>query len=589
MNILETPSECTIKIDNKKIKHNVSGLELYQYIDDHHELRVSIRQAGEASGQDFENPETYTSFLGKSVSVNIKPTGGYVDAARELEFIGVVTEVRIDNSVDRLNDAIITAHSPTMSFDGAKHNAQYTDQSASDIIGSLLRKYPITLGNIESTSGTYKFDTQYRETDYEYILRVAKSQGLFAYYNGKEFKLEKAQCGDVDELVWRETLGSFRMGLGTVAHEFTAKVYNYEQKKTFSQDTKSLTAQASLSNLSKVSPDASKEVYKDSGYSEVSKAAADAQSLDSELQAERNRALGGMVKCYGQSNVPKVSIGHCVKIKGMDKLDGSYWVKAVKHVFEESGKYHNNFVCSPIDISYPEKRSMAEVLEEAEKPLTVAQHRALVQEPEIQKKARFSGLHSALVIDNKDPDGLGRIKVQYPWAESETIWIRFVVPYAGADRGWFSLPEVGDEVIVGYEFGDPDYPIALGAVYNNESQPPGDTEGNNCDIKMLQTRSGNQIYFNDADGSEELRISMKDGKNGIVMKLSGPTVSIKSDGGDISIESNNITIESQADIKLKAGANINIEAGANLTLKGTAQLNAEGGMTAVKGNPIQLN
>ncbi len=494
MNILETPSECTIKIDNKKIKHNVSGMELYQYIDDHHELRVSIRQAGEAAGKDFEDPETYTSFLGKSISLNIKPTGGYVDAARELEFIGIVTEVSIENSVDRLNDAVITAHSPTISFDGAKHNAQYLDQSASDIIGSLLRKYPITLGNIESTSGTYKFDTQYRETDYEYIMRVAKSQGLFAYYNGKEFKLEKAQCGDIDELAWRETLGSFRMGLGMVAHEYNAKVYNYEQKKTFSQDTKSLPAEASLSNLSKVSPEASKEVYKDSGYSEESKVTADAQTLDSELKAERNRSLGGMVKCYGQSNVPKISIGHCVKIKGMDKLDGSYWVKAIKHIFEEGGKYHNTFVCSPIDISYPEKRSMAEVLEETEKPLTVAQHRALVQEPEIQKKARYSGLHSAIVIDNKDPDGLGRIKVQYPWADSETIWIRIVVPYAGADRGWFSLPEVGDEVLVGYEFGDPDYPIALGAVYNNESKPPGDTEGNNCDIKLLQTSAGKMIF-----------------------------------------------------------------------------------------------
>jgi len=589
MNILETPSECTIKIDNKQIKHNVSGLELYQYIDDHHELRVSIRQAGEASGQDFEDPETYTSFLGKSISVNIKPTGGYVEANRELEFIGVVTEVRIDNSVDRLNDAIITAHSPTISFDGAKHNAQYTDQSASDIIGSLLRQYPVTLGTIESTSGSFKFDTQYRETDYEYILRVAKSQGLFAFYNGKEFKLEKAQCGDIDELIWRETLGSFRMGLGTIPHEYTATVYNYEQKKTFSQDTTSLPSQSSLSNLSKVSPDASKDVYKDSGYSEISKYATDAQSLDSELQAERNQALGGMVKCYGQSNVPKVSIGHCVKIKGMDKLDGSYWVKAVKHVFEESGKYHNTFVCSPIDISYPEKRSMAKVLDEIEKPQTVALNRPLVPENDMQKKARFSGLHSAIVVENEDPEGLGRIKVRYHWAEEETVWVRFMVPYASTDGGWFGLPEIGDEVIIAYEFGDPDYPIALGAVYNKESVPPSDTSGNDCNIRMMQTKSGNQIYFNDTGGSEEIRITMDGGKNGIVMKLSGPTLSIKSDGGDVTIESNNITIESQMDINLKASANINIEAGANLTLKGTGQLNAEGGLTSVKGNPIQLN
>jgi Rhs element Vgr protein len=587
MAILETPAECSVKIDNREIKYNVSGVQLRQYIDDHHELRVRIQQIGDTSGgKVFDDPDNYTKFLGKSIAVKITPTGGYVDEDRALEFIGTVTEISLDNSIDGLNTVHVTACSPTVALDGADQYVQHMDQSASDIIGALLRKYPVTLGKVESTSGTYKFDTQYGETDYDYVRRVAGSQELFAYYDGQEFRVEKANSDRVDELVWRETLGYFRLGLNTVPHEYASKVYNYEQKKTFSQDTKSLSQESSFSNISKAAPDASKEVYKDSGFSMTPKVVADAQSLDKVLKTERNRSLGGMVRCHGQSNVPRIAVGRCVQVKGMDKLDGLYWVKAVKHVFEESGKYHNTFVCSPIDISYPEKRSSSEALEISEKP---ALEQSKLPVKETVRPSKFAGLHVAHVVDNNDPDKLGRIKIRYPWAEADTIWVRLLTPHAGQDRGWVSLPEVGDEVLIGFEFGDPDYPIALGALYNKESSPPSDTGGDGNNVKIFMTRSGNQIYFNDTDGSEELKISMKDGKNQIVMGLSGPSISIKCDGGDVSIEGNNITIESQQEITLKAGTNLNIEAGANLKTKASAMLNIEGATTTVKGNPIQLN
>lgn len=586
MAILETSAECIVKIENKEIKYNVSNVRLGQFIDDHHELRVQIRQVGKASSKkDFDDPGTYSSFLGKPISLNIRPTGGLVDSSRELTFIGVVTEVSLDHSIDALNTVLIVAHSPTVSLDGAEQNAHYSDQSASDIIRKLLSKYPITMGKIESTSGKYKFDTQYCETDYEYIKRLAAGQSMFAYYDGKEFSLIKANSSRVNELVWRETLGSFRVGLGTGPHEFAAKVYNYEQKKVYSQDTKSLSMQSALSNMTKVSPDASKEIYKDSGYSNAPKVVEDAQSLDATLQTERNRSLGGMIKCSGQSNVPEISVGRCVKIKGMDKLDSLYWVKAVQHVFEESGKYHNTFVCSPLDMAFPERKPSAEILDDSGKPIMARKKLG-----GFLRGKEFTGLHTAQVTDNNDPMKLGRIKVRYSWIDAEvTKWIRLATPHAGKDRGWISLPEIGDEVLIGYEFGDPDYPIALGSLYNKDATPPADTGGDDNNIKVFMTRSGNQISMSDEDGSEKIQIILKDGGTQIVLDMSGPSLSIKSDGGDISIEGNNITIESQQEITLKAGTNLNIESGMNLKTKAGSMLDIEGTMVTVKGNPIQLN
>jgi type VI secretion system secreted protein VgrG len=587
MAVLETSAECVVKIDNQEIKHSISGVQLRQFIDDHHELRVRIQQIGEAAeGKDFEDPVKFTGLLGKSISVKIAPKGGYVDEGRFLEFIGVVTEVDIDNSVDSLNAALIIAHSPTISMDGAKKNAQFLDQKASDIIGGIVRKHPVTVGDVESSKIKYKYHNQYGETDYEYINRLASLEGFYAFYDGKEFDLKKAAGSDAEELVWRETLGAFRLGLGTAAQEFTSKSYNYEQKKTFSQDSASLTAQASLSSISKAAPDASKEIYKGSGYTNTPRVVEDAQSLDEILQAERNRSMGGMIKCIGQSNVPRVTIGHAVQVKGMDKIDGLYWVTAVRHIFEESGKYHNTFICTPVDIAYPDRQPSAKALEESSK--SINEQRVVPAKPAPEKKPRMYGLHVGIVVDNVDPDGMNRLKVQFAWAEGETIWVRLAVPYAGADRGWVSIPEVGDEVLVGFEYGDPDYPIAVGSLYNSEAKPPSTTGDSDNKIKTFVTRSGHKLEFDDSDGSEKLTIVCAQEKNQIILDASGPSVTIESTGGTINLKAANINLEADQEFKFKAGTMVNLE-GVNITIKASGMLSLEGGTTTVKGTPIQLN
>ncbi len=290
-NLLETAALCTLRIDNKEIKNNVSLIQLVQTIDGHHTLLARVQQEKGRGAGDFDNPDNYTAFLGKSVSLNIKPTGGMVDASRELEFIGTVTQINLDNSIDGLNTVLITGKSPTIALDGAKKNVFYFDQSASDIMGSVVRKYSITVGNVESTKGTPKFVVQYRETDYDFIMRLAGHNGKFAFYDGKEFRITKASGSSVEELLWRETLGSFSFGLGTQPPEYASQVYNYEQHKTFSQDSKSLSSQTSLSPMLKTSPDASKNIYKDSCYSTAPKSVPDAQSLDEILQNEKNCSL----------------------------------------------------------------------------------------------------------------------------------------------------------------------------------------------------------------------------------------------------------------------------------------------------------
>ncbi|MCX5753752.1 MAG: phage baseplate assembly protein V [Candidatus Krumholzibacteria bacterium] len=592
MAVLETPAECLVRVDNKEIKFNVSLVRLDQYVDSHHRLMIRIQQVGKKeAGRDIDDPGLYTQFLGSTITLTINPKGGVVDGSRALEFIGVITDVQLDNSIDGLNTVLLHAASPTIAMDGAKRNAHFHDKTASDIVGSIVGNYPITIGRIESTKGTYKFDTQYRETDFEYVMRLAVGSGMFAWYSGRDFNLGPAGGENTVELKWREDLGAFRLGLGTAPVEFKSEVYNYEQKKTYSQDSKSISQDAVLSNLSKTSPDASRKIYKDSGFSSAPKMVADAQTLDKTLKNERRKAMGSMIRCVGQSIVPELRVGSCARITGMDKLDGQYWVIGVRHVFDESGKYHNTFECTPLDIAYPGGENAKRDLESGEGR---KDETASVERVAGTGKGPVLGMHVARVVDLKDPDKLGRIKISYPWLDSEqTAWVRMVVPHAGKDRGWYALPEPDDEVLVGYEHGNTDHPVVLGCLYNKGNAPMQEAISNDNDIKMFMTRSGNKIVLNDAGGGEQIVISQKDGKNRIVLDISGPSISISTDG-DISVTGKkNITIETDqgitmkaasdvkiegANVEIKASANIKSEAGANNEIKGNAQVNVKGGM-----------
>jgi uncharacterized protein involved in type VI secretion and phage assembly len=245
----------------------------------------------------------------------------------------------------------------------------------------------------------------------------------------------------------------------------------------------------------------------------------------------------------------------------MSKLDGVFWVTEVTHHFDESGKYHNQFTCSPLDVSYPVKK---------------------------HRPPRLTNLQSAIVTDIDDPDGLGRIKVKIPALDFETLWVRFAVPHAGNQHGWVILPEVDDEVLIGWENGDPDLPVVLGCLYNGKDTPMA-KPGQDNEVKLFVTKAGNEIRFTDKDGEEQIKISTKDGKNQIVLDMKGPSISITSDG-DISIKGGNVTIESQQQLQLKSGADTKIEAQANLTVKATGNVNSEAGaVNKIKGAIINLN
>ncbi len=567
---IAVPAQSRVRIQGRDIRNLISNVTLTQPIDNHHILRVTIRHVAEAeTASRTMDPSEFSTYLGKTITLNLPTTTEGSPGDDAIEFTGIIIGVNFDHQIATVNQVHLTAASPTITLDKARKRRFFMNQSPSDIVSAVLGDHSITVGSTESAGRTEEFTVQFDETDYEFIKRLASSYGLFSFYDGTEFKVVAANASDRLDLSWPENLGAFSVNLGTGQMNFESYFYSYLDKRTLSNDTTSASPGASLSGPLAKSPTASRDIFTNVSFQSVGKAR-DNRSLDGALQTEMKSSVGKMISCHGKSSLASLTVGKCTQINGLGDLDGLYYVTRVVHHFGESGTYYNEFWCTPVEVAFPQR---------------------------YYGRPRISQLQPAVVTDNNDPDKLGRVKVKFPWNPSgETPWIRVATQHAGKDRGFYMIPEIEDEVLVGYEFGNPDLPIVLASLYNGTDTPLSKAVTESNDVKAITTRSGNEIFINDESGRETIEITNKDGKNQIVLTLDGPSITIKSDG-DITLDGKNITIkasqalslESGTDTKIKAGANLNAEASASGKLKASATLDVEGAMLNAKGNPINLN
>ena len=155
----------------------------------------------------------------------------------------------------------------------------------------------------------------------------------------------------------------------------------------------------------------------------------------------------------------------------------------------------------------------------------------------------------ATVISNTDPDNQGRVSVKFDWQQSDTTnFIRMMSPDAGGtdqitqNRGYVAIPEVGDQVMVGFVHNHPDRPFVMGGIFHGGTGLGG---GVNNHLKSIQTRSGIKVLMNDAEGSVN------------IIDPSGNTYFMDGKG--------NITVTAPKDMNFNAGNNINMSAGKDIT------------------------
>jgi uncharacterized protein involved in type VI secretion and phage assembly len=223
---------------------------------------------------------------------------------------------------------------------------------------------------------------------------------------------------------------------------------------------------------------------------------------------------------------------------------------------------------------------------------------------------QVSGVMVGIVTNNKDPDGLGRVKLKLPLreVETETDWVRIATLMAGKDMGSLFIPEVNDEVLVAFHLGEVREPFVIGVLWNQKQAAPKGNDKN--DIRKIKTRSGHEIIFDDNDSQGTITIKTKKGQK-IEMADKEDTITIAEQSGNNSIQikggsaseisvksaSTTITMNAKGDIALTSNKEIkisstqvNIEAKAALGLKAGASLDIKAdGIINIKGSLVKIN
>ena len=140
------------------------------------------------------------------------------------------------------------------------------------------------------------------------------------------------------------------------------------------------------------------------------------------------------------------------------------------------------------------------------------------------------GIAKAVVVDNTNPKGVGRVGVRFPWhtRPEDVHWAPLAAPMAGRDRGLWFRPEVGDEVLVAFERGDSRLPYIIGGLWNAAAPPPAGAAGTSNDLRMIRTRNGHTLLFDDA-GSGHVELTLKDGKR---LSIDDETVRLTDEHGN---------------------------------------------------------
>jgi len=179
---------------------------------------------------------------------------------------------------------------------------------------------------------------------------------------------------------------------------------------------------------------------------------------------------------------------------------------------------------------------------------------------------RWYGLFPAIVSDIKDPDGQGRVKVTLPWAPDTgggkyEAWARLATLMGGKNRGTWFVPDPDDEVLIGFEAGDPRRPYVLGGLWNGSDKPPDSMDGAGSNHrKVIRSRNGVKVTLDDKDGQEKLILETPGGQKMTLKDGPGAVEIVDSNGNSMKFESSGVTITAAAKLTINA-SQVEVSAG----------------------------
>ncbi len=525
---------------------NINNFSLKENMGKHTEFTVTVR------GQDLENRISGTSilessrnYLGKRFSLEISGLEKF--GYKSFNFQGTITQVRGRKGKEEsgLGDTIdIVGYSNSILLDDGPHMNSFLQASLSDIVEQATANYTnsvIKVITAPENNDPISYAVQNKQSTFNYLQYLAASNGEYLFYNTDRLYFGKPDLGDPIQLKYGIDLKDFSLGLETQSLNFNYFSNNYFSETNTEALGANMNSNASgyTSMVTEAStqtfPETNKRLFSTFEDSNLQK------RLDTAVSLQKKLAEQKQVTLHGESTNTGVALGKIISIDSSDGSFGSYRITSVEHTCGLKGSYFNKFTAIPLEIDIY--------------PLT---------DISIVNKAQAQ---IAKVTSTADPEGISRIKVQFPWQKNfngTTPWIRVATPYAGGNRGLHILPEVGDEILVGFENGEVERPYMQAALYTGQNKHNAWQSQNN-DYKGLTTKSGHSIELRDTKGGEMITITDKN-SNMIQLDTNGSSIVISAPENLI-LQAKNIDVRATENIRISAGKNKMNTIGGNYMLE----------------------
>ena len=419
----------------------------------------------------------------------------------------------------------------------------WNDRTIGDVVKKLCEQAKVQLELNPEFKETKDFICQYEESDFDFIRRLAYQYQEWMYFDGTKLIFGKPRkLADPIRLEYGTTLSSLDIGLQTLARSEQVFSYHSGADREMQRMTPNLAYghdklageafRASLGMFSKPArqhalPRISNETEL-VNYMGRKQAAETAEThyITAESQVPTLR-VGSVISLYSSflervGNLSEESLGNFIIIE-------------ITHEVSQGSYYKNRFKAIPATI-----KAM----------------------PSPKVRMPLAETQMATVLSNADPQGKGRVRVRMNWQTDgmQTGWVRVMTPDGGSssdvksNRGFVFIPEVGDQVLLGFRHGDPARPYVMGSLFNGVTGSGGFATNHK---KSLTTRSGSTVTFDDTAHTILLQTTRA---NKIFIDELNGTITISS-AEEVNVNTKNVNINASENMNVNVGKNFTMQVG----------------------------
>ena len=538
-------------IDGKEIVDNFKSFKLSQSATNHHQFEL-VLDFDVLSNPQNHNLEDAQKFLGKSITTFIKYKDTF-DESPERLFVGVVTKVAFAQEKGNLGIIVLKGHSPTILLDSAPHTQSFGGDlpvNTSIIANSVIRQGLSSLYKTRiqvNFQGSINYSTQYNETHYNYLSRLAEAYGEQFFYDGEVLHFGSLPPNNTPiQLTYGSNVYDISIEMNAIHTK--PKFFSYQSNG----NEKILASTYTIGyrgDLAKQSYKINQSIFKTESLIPAPINPNMFKDVTDSQKASQGSAMVEVMTVSGNTTIPFLFPSCVIELnmrKSLDEIKDQYNYISGEQVSQTS--YFSQLMITEVTHEVDARGHYTgtfKAIAEGTGFLPKGEFKVTKAEPQL-----------ATVISNVDPLNQGRVQVRFDWQKNETTnFIRVMSPDAGGtgvitqNRGYVAIPEIGDQVMVGFEYNHPDFPFVMGGMFHGKNGLGGGIQNH---LRSIQTKSGIKVLMNDNEKS----VTIQD-PSGNIYFMDGQ--------GNINITApKNITFTAGDNVVIKAGKDIQSEAGSNI-------------------------